>query len=104
MPGDVRPVFEHSNQARQILNDAEDDLREWQPELEEVGSSSQGLGNNLMPAESTAGGLEEERASGRELGGTALEGSHLPQHNDTASRVTSSSVATGPAYTESETV
>lgn len=104
LPGDVRPVFEHGNQARQILNDAEDDLREWQPELEEVGSSAQGLGNNLMPAESTAGGLDEDIASGRELGGTVAEGSRLAGHNDTSSRVTSGSVTTGPTYAESETV
>jgi phage/plasmid-associated DNA primase len=35
VPGDVRPAYEHGAQARQILNDAEDDLRDWQPELEE---------------------------------------------------------------------
>ena len=104
VPGNVRPVYEHANQARQILNDAEDDLREWQPELEEIGSSAQGLGNNLMPAESMAGGLEQDIASGREFGGTAAEGSHLSQQHDTASRITSSSVATGPTYAESEAV
>ena len=36
VPGDVRPAFAHGSQARQILNDAEDDLRDWEPELEEV--------------------------------------------------------------------
>ncbi|KAL2127346.1 hypothetical protein VTI74DRAFT_10884 [Chaetomium olivicolor] len=29
VPGDVRPPYSHASQARQILNDAEDDLREW---------------------------------------------------------------------------
>ncbi|KAK4132327.1 hypothetical protein BT67DRAFT_406986 [Trichocladium antarcticum] len=29
VPGDVRPPYPHASQARQILNDAEDDLREW---------------------------------------------------------------------------
>jgi hypothetical protein len=48
IPGDVRPLYEHTNQARQILNDAEDDLKEWTPELEDVTSSQ--LGNNLMPS------------------------------------------------------
>lgn len=33
VPGDTREAYPHSGQARQILNDAEDDLREWQPEL-----------------------------------------------------------------------
>jgi hypothetical protein len=101
VPGDIRPVFEHGNQARQFLNDAEDDLRDWQPELEEVGGSAHGLGNNLMPTASTAGGLGDDIANGRELAGTAAQESH---HNDTASRATSGSVATGPTYAESETV
>lgn len=87
------------------MNDAEDDLREWQPELEEVGSSAQGLGSNLMPTESTAGRLEGEIANGRELEGTVAEGSHLAGHNDTSSRVGSGgSVTTGPTYADSEPV
>ena len=48
IPGDVRPAYEHVNQARQILNDAEDDLKDWQPELEDVPSHAE-LNNNLMP-------------------------------------------------------
>ncbi|CAK7273849.1 hypothetical protein SEPCBS119000_005868 [Sporothrix epigloea] len=35
VPGDSRSAYQYSGQARQILNDAEDDLREWQPELGE---------------------------------------------------------------------
>lgn len=69
-----------------------------------MGSSAQGLGSNLMPAESTAGELDQDIASGRELEDTAAEGSHLSQHNDTNSRVASSSVATGATYAESEAV
>jgi len=34
VPGDTRAAYPHSGQARQILNDAEDDLRDWQPEPE----------------------------------------------------------------------
>lgn len=54
VPGDVRPAFEHSGQARQILNDAEEDLREWQPSNLEIPSAATDMGANLMPA-STAG-------------------------------------------------
>ncbi|KAB5551311.1 putative sphingolipid long chain base-responsive protein [Coniochaeta sp. 2T2.1] len=32
VPGDVRPAYEGGAQARQILNDAEDDLRDWRPD------------------------------------------------------------------------
>lgn len=53
MPGDIRPEFEHSDQARQILNDAEEDLREWQPNVEPIHSSAGAMGVNAMPVEST---------------------------------------------------
>ncbi|TDZ74396.1 Sphingolipid long chain base-responsive protein LSP1 [Colletotrichum trifolii] len=36
VPGDVHRTYRHGQQARQILNDAEDDLRDWRPDLEEV--------------------------------------------------------------------
>ena len=51
VPGDARPTFEHADQARQILNDAEEDLREWQPNLEPIHSQATGMGSNLMPGE-----------------------------------------------------
>ena len=55
VPGDARPAFEHGAQARQILNDAEEDLREWQPSLEPVPSAATGMGTNLMPTSATEG-------------------------------------------------
>lgn len=36
-PGDPRRVYPHAQQARQILNDCEDDLRDWQPQPDEFG-------------------------------------------------------------------
>lgn len=53
VPGDVRPAFEHSGQARQVLNDAEEDLREWQPSFDPIPSSATEMGSNLMPASVT---------------------------------------------------
>ncbi|KAI9868661.1 MAG: hypothetical protein M1813_004511 [Trichoglossum hirsutum] len=50
VPGDARPAFEYERQARQILNDAEEELREWQPNLEPVESSATMLERNMMPA------------------------------------------------------
>ena len=49
VPGDTRPAFDQGAQARQILNDAEEDLREWTANLEPVVSSAGDMGNNLMP-------------------------------------------------------
>jgi len=50
VPGDTRPAFEHASQARQVLNDAEEDLREWTPNLEPIPSHAHEMGSNLMPA------------------------------------------------------
>lgn len=36
-PGDPRRNYLHAQQARQILNDCEDDLRDWQPQPDEFG-------------------------------------------------------------------
>lgn len=69
IPGDARPAFEHVDQARQILNDAEEDLREWEPNLEPIPSSAEGLGHNLMPAESSTVG-------GSSVAGTETAASH----------------------------
>ncbi|KAI4191101.1 MAG: hypothetical protein L6R41_000322 [Letrouitia leprolyta] len=55
VPGDVRPAFEHAAQARQILNDAEEDLREWQPSIDPIPSSASEMGTNLMPPSTTGG-------------------------------------------------
>lgn len=65
VPGDTRPAFEHAHQARQVLNDAEEDLREWTPNLEPVPSAATEMGVNLMPAQAGtaatgAVGQEEE--------------------------------------------
>ncbi|KAL2059036.1 hypothetical protein ABVK25_000328 [Lepraria finkii] len=55
VPGDTRPAFEHGSQARQILNDAEEDLREWTPNFEPIPSSATAMGVNLMPAQTGTG-------------------------------------------------
>ncbi|KAG4436604.1 hypothetical protein IFR05_007924 [Cadophora sp. M221] len=98
IPGDVRPAYEHANQARQILNDAEDDLKDWQPELEDVPSQAGNLDNNLMPrsasqrgttvADSVAGDESVVHHDQRTTAG--VDGSRV-------SSGTGTSVATGPA-------
>ncbi|MCJ1465249.1 hypothetical protein MMC07_003865 [Pseudocyphellaria aurata] len=54
VPGDTRPAFAHGHQARQVLNDAEEDLREWTPDFEPVHSLASGMGVNLMPSQAAA--------------------------------------------------
>lgn len=101
IPGDQRPAFEHAAQARQILNDAEDDLREWQPELEEVGNSAHRIDNSLMPISSSAGADETSHRNGGHHRADTGE-SNLDGNDDNASRVTSGSITTGPTYAASE--
>ena len=85
VPGDTRPTtFEHAAQARQILNDAEEDLREWTSNIEAISYQSQGMGSNLMPSEAgsttaapattiSADAIEPEQTKDK----TDTEGSHL---------------------------
>lgn len=86
VPGDTRPAFEHAHQARQVLNDAEEDLRDWAPNLEPIHSSATEMGSNLMPpqagtADTSVSGQEEEsmiRAGESSTG--QLEAPAPPEH------------------------
>jgi len=74
VPGDTRVPYQHSSQARQILNDAEDDLRDWRPEaegfstpvqsrsptLEGKGKEPLASGDNLSPVQAEAATVETE--------------------------------------------
>lgn len=84
VPGDVRPVFEHANQARQVLNDAEDDLRDWQPELEDVPFHADMIDNNLMPAQlqqTIEGGHRDDSVLTE---GSVAQGENLASHSEHA--------------------
>lgn len=93
MPGDERQPYTHGAQARQILNDAEDDLRDWQPEPEDqhLGShqhetahdhkqsvelsspTTVSSGGELSPREATHGGIAQNVSgnTGGEVANTA---------------------------------
>merc|ERR1712093_620004 len=100
IPGDVRPPYEHAGQARQILNDAEDDLKDWQPELEDVPSQAGNLEGNLMPRSAS------QRGTGTTVADSVTGDDSVVHHDrDTTAGVdgsrvssgTGTSVATGPA-------
>jgi hypothetical protein len=55
VPGDVRPAYAHASQARQILNDAEDDLREWRLEGLLGDDVKTAVAEETLPAVSTGG-------------------------------------------------
>ena len=93
VPGDIRPAFEHTNQARQVLNDAEDDLKDWQPELEDVPTNAS-LENNLMPRSSSQRGTTVD---GSIAGDSVIQ--NEPRGNETSRVSSGSSVTTGHAQT-----
>lgn len=49
VPGDVHPAFDRGEEARELLNVAEEDLRRWQPDYEPIHSSAGNLQANAMP-------------------------------------------------------
>jgi len=66
VPGDARQPYEYSTQARQILNDAEDDLKDWQPEPEAYATPSQ------SPIPSVKGKATETSETGDSLATPAI--------------------------------
>lgn len=48
VPGEDRPAFPKSEEARELLNDAEDSLRRWSPDVEPIHTSASKLGSNAM--------------------------------------------------------
>ncbi|KAM0260373.1 hypothetical protein ACHAQJ_002774 [Trichoderma viride] len=56
-PGDARAPYENAVQARQVLNDAEDNLKEWQPEYKAVSEngSEQSKGKEVSQEVNTSG-------------------------------------------------
>lgn len=49
VPGEERQAFAHADAARDVLNDAESQLRSWQASMEPIRSSAGKLGANAMP-------------------------------------------------------
>ncbi|KAK0728985.1 Eisosome component PIL1/LSP1 [Apiosordaria backusii] len=55
VPGDVKPAYSHAAQARQILNDAEDDLREWRPNVLLSEDENSGVDGKVSASEAVGG-------------------------------------------------
>lgn len=62
VPGDCRHEYESAAEARGILNDAEADLRAWEPTYEPVSANTTGVDTSLMPRDTAPGGREGETA------------------------------------------
>jgi hypothetical protein len=98
VPGDAHPAFGGGEMAREVLNDAEDELRNWQANIEPIHSYAGALGAGAMPSNNMTGtgtsaygsevGLEsqvqdqpmyQEKAAGSEghVVGTGSSGPHI---------------------------
>jgi hypothetical protein len=104
VPGDQRNPYQYANEARQILNDAEDDLKDWQPDLEDV--TAQGV----MDPHGVSGS-EQQRFQPQTTTAGSVAGTESVNHQEQpvaaeGSRVSSgASVTTGPvepSYAPSE--
>ncbi|PGG99079.1 hypothetical protein AJ80_09411 [Polytolypa hystricis UAMH7299] len=65
VPGDTRVGYDNAEQARQVLSDAEQELRGWVPSYEPVPTAAAGLGAGLVPGSAREPGMEGETASER---------------------------------------
>ena len=83
VPGDERPAFTHGSEVRQVLNDAEQELQSWQPNLEPIQKAS-AVGANAMP----------EEAHGKVASPTSVKSSDL---EDTTTLHDAGTVAAEPA-------
>lgn len=62
VPGDAHHPFQNTDSAREVLNNAEDELRNWEPTIEPVHSSAGALGSNAMPSGPAASVITEDSA------------------------------------------
>jgi len=69
VPGDTRPTYDLERDARQILADAEEDLRNWTLELEEVPINAY-LDSNAMPSAAVIGANSNAESQAATLHGT----------------------------------
>ncbi|KAF2639908.1 hypothetical protein P280DRAFT_400671 [Massarina eburnea CBS 473.64] len=86
VPGDTHREFDGVETARQVLNDAEDELRTWQPSLEPIHSNAGALGVGAMPgagAYSSEAGYDEKTSRSRSGSGErrAASAGSLGSHN-----------------------
>jgi hypothetical protein len=60
VPGDPRKPYKYGHEAHQILDDADGELRAWEPDVEPIGRGGE-LGPNLMPSSASQQAEEPER-------------------------------------------
>ncbi|KAG8629182.1 hypothetical protein KVT40_003047 [Elsinoe batatas] len=72
VPGDEARSFEHGNEAREVLNTAEEQLRHWSPSWSTLTSNANGLGNSAVPSQARESSSIQTTPQGSRVG-TGLE-------------------------------
>ena len=86
VPGDSHPVFDGTESARQLLTDAENDLRSWQPDLEPIHSYAGNLGRGAMPEGRTVGNATSSDSNEASLEAEAAQEDSMSAGTTTRSR------------------
>ncbi|KAJ4422787.1 hypothetical protein N0V82_002566 [Gnomoniopsis sp. IMI 355080] len=88
VPGEEQRSYQHGAQARQILNDCEDDMKEWQPEDDDHlhGAISHGTGAAQSPLQSptTSNIGGEHQTSTRQPAAVSNDGGEAVENTPTA--------------------
>ena len=92
VPGNQRNPYTYVNEARQILNDAEDDLRDWQPDLEEV-SVEHTLDSHGLPS------TEDPRYETQTPATESVAGGETVTHHDRTAAADGSRISSGASVT-----
>ncbi|KKY24213.1 putative sphingolipid long chain base-responsive protein pil1 [Diplodia seriata] len=95
VPGEAHPTYGSESTGRDILNDAEDELRAWQPRYEPITTSAASLGSNAMPTSTSSGGgivnTTSEYAHGGEVQQSQVDSDVHPAYRDQVRRASGSS-------------
>ncbi|CAI6334992.1 unnamed protein product [Periconia digitata] len=86
VPGDSHPVFDGTESARQLLTDAENDLRSWQPDLEPIHSYAGNLGRGAMPESRIVGNATSSDSNEASLEAEAAQEDSISAGTTTRSR------------------
>lgn len=95
VPGDAHPPFAGAEESRQVLNDAEDDLRNYQLHVEPITSNAGNLGVGAMPGAPVAAPVQQTTQYADTVG-TSEDGRYAE------SSVQGTDVAGQPPYPVSE--
>lgn len=83
VPGDAHPAFNGVEAARQVLNDAEADLRDYELHVEPIASQAGNLGVGAMPSSANSASVASQPAAIEQPTSDAAEVQSQPLYSAT---------------------